>query len=316
MLKPDDNVFLLVDGHALIYRAYHAFPPLTSPNGEIVGALYGFLRILFSTIRELEPKYVAATFDHPAPTKRKQAYAFYKANRSEMPDDLKPQVDLIKEAVASLGIPVFTMAGIEADDLIGTITKKTAPLTDLQTLILTGDRDSFQLVDEHTQIYLSQIGLSKKISGGNNAILVDEKIVVEKMGVPPAQIIDLKALSGDPSDNIPGVAGIGKVSATKLLQTYGSLDAIYKVVDAGGDSKLLKGKLLEKLRAGKKDAYISQELATIDRDVELNFHCEHCELSNYNQEEASALLKDYGFTSLLKLLPKDSFEAGVQAELF
>lgn len=316
MLKNNSDIFLLVDGHALIYRAYHAFPPLTTTDGQLANALYGFLRVLLSTIKDLQPKYVAVTFDHPSPTKRKQAYAAYKANRQEMPADLQPQVALIQDAVCQLGIPVFQQAGVEADDLIGTITKITTGLKDLQTLILTGDRDTFQLVDDNVNVYLTQIGLGKKASGGNTPLTIDEDAVKEKMGVSAAQVIDLKALSGDSSDNIPGVPGIGAVRAAKLLQTYGSLDKIFELVEQGGDENLLKGTLLEKLQAGKKEAYLSRELATIDRAVKLDFDCQACDISAYDKVTASQLLTNYGFTSLLKMLPADEFEAGIQAELF
>lgn len=316
MLKNSQDIFLLVDGHALIYRAYHAFPPLSDLNGQLVNALYGFLRVLLSTIKDLSPKYVAVTFDHPSPPKRKQAYALYKANRKEMPADLQPQIALIQDAVSKLGMPVFQEAGEEADDLIGTITKTTSQLPDLYTLILTGDRDTFQLVDQNVNVYLSQIGLGKKNGGSSTPTIIDEAAVLAKTGVTPAQIIDLKALSGDSSDNIPGVFGVGAVSATKLLQNYGTLDKIYDLVDKGGDENLLKGRLLDKLQAGKKEAYLSRDLATIDRGVKLNFNCQACELSNYDKDIASVLLQKYGFNSLLKMLPADEFEAGVQAELF
>ncbi|MDR0463472.1 MAG: hypothetical protein LBG64_04625 [Pseudomonadales bacterium] len=314
--KSNKDTFLIVDGHALIYRAFHAFPILTSPKGEMVNALYGFLRVFLSTIKEVQPKYLAVAFDSVGPTKRKQVYEAYKANRKEMPDELKPQIPLIKEAIQKMNIPTFEMTGIEADDLIGTITKHTTQMDDVYTLILTGDKDSFQLVDNNVHIYLTQLGFAGNRKTISSVFSAQE--VEEKMSVKADQIIDLKALAGDQSDNIPGVRGIGNTTAIRLLQQYGDLDSIYKTVDEGDLTKepLLKGNVLAKLQQGREDAYLSRQLATIDREVELDFKLDCCATCVYDSAEIAAFLKNYNFNSLLKMLPADEFETGIQDGLF
>lgn len=306
--------FVIVDGHALIYRAYHAFPGLTDGTGRLVNAVYGFSRILLTAIRDLSPEYLAVAFDHKEKTHRAKEFEHYKANRPEMPDDLKPQIELVKEVVKALNIPSFEQAGYEADDLIGTISKQVSKdEKDVVTVIVTGDKDLFQLVDDHVHVWVP--GRGKRSVDTE----YDAGSVLKKMGVPPERVVDLKALMGDPSDNIPGVKGVGPKSAVRLLTEYGSLDGIYEAVEAltpGESTALLKGALLEKLKEDKQAAYDSYKLATIQRDVKIDFSLEPCKVSSYSKEAVTTLFKELDFQSLLSLLPKDSFETEVQQALF
>lgn len=308
--------FLIIDGHAIIYRAYHAFPPLTSPQGILVNAVYGFSRILLTAIREHTPEYIVVTFDHKKPTFRAQEYAQYKANRPEMPVDLRPQIELVKEVVSALNIPQFEMEGYEADDLIGTITRQMLEKKDILTIVVTGDKDMFQLVDEQTHVWMparGKFGVDTEY---------DPESVQKKMGVTPAQIVDLKALMGDTSDNIPGVKGIGPKTAVQLIQEFKNIEGVYATVEkiaATGEkpkSGFIKGNLFERLRADKENAFLSKKLATIDRHAPIEFQLEPCLVSDYDKEKIAELFIQLEFKSLIGLLPKDTFELGVQSALF
>ncbi|HEX9817385.1 MAG TPA: 5'-3' exonuclease H3TH domain-containing protein, partial [Patescibacteria group bacterium] len=219
--------FLLVDGHALIYRSFFAFPKsFTSPTGQLTNAVYGFSRILLTAIRNLTPLYMAVTFDHPAPTNRVKDFEFYKIHRPSMPEELRPQIEIIQQVVTALNIPQFQLEGYEADDLIGTINKRVEERDkSLLTIILTGDQDMFQLVDNDTHVYLPSRGKS------NGDTEYDQAGVVTKLGVRPDQVPDLKGLMGDSSDNIPGVKGIGPKTATALINRFETLDQVYQAVD-------------------------------------------------------------------------------------
>ncbi len=311
--------FVIVDGHALIYRAYHAFPGLTDSNGMLVNAVYGFARILLTAIRDQEPTHIALAFDSKEKTNRAKEYAAYKAHRPEMPDDLKPQISLCKQVVSALNIPQFEKPGFEADDLIGTISQRVCAETDSGqcplTVIVTGDKDLFQLVDDNVLVWLP--GRGKKSVDTE----YDADGVKSKMGVRPDQVVDMKALMGDASDNIPGVKGIGEKTAVKLLSEFETLEQLYERVeyleqDPEEKDELIKGAVLKKLISDKEQAFMSQTLATVLRDVEIDFHIEKCTVSDYDKTKVVNLFEELGFKSLLRLLPKDSFEAGVQSALF
>lgn len=308
------STFLLIDGHALIYRAYHAFPPLTDSEGQIVGATYGFLRILLSVLKQVQPKYWAIAFDHPAPTKRKLEFDFYKANRKPMPDDLQPQIPMIEEFATTLGIPEFKIPGIEGDDIIGTLAHLIVETKQADALILTGDRDSFQLVTDHIHVLVPNLGYHKD-QEGSSMTEYNPALVEQKMQLPPPAIIDFKALAGDPSDNIPGVPGVGGKTAIALLQKYQTLDNVYQALAADSLTDI-RPNVIKKLQAGRESAYISQKLATIDQNIDLDFNLEACAVDGYNKEVMAQLLTRYGFHSLIKLLPNDEFETGLQAALF
>jgi len=305
--------FLIVDGHALLYRAYHALTMITDAEGNPAGAFFGFLRILLSVLDHVQPQCWLVTFDDPAPTTRKQKYDFYKANRPPMPPELIAQIDKIKESVKLLGAPIRQIPGIEADDIIGTVSRTVRDSGQASVLILTGDKDSFQLVDETVHVLVPNSGKNNK---SDRMTEYNPVLVKQKMGVGPEQIVDYKALAGDSSDNIPGVAGIGAKTAVTLLGKFGSLDGIYQAIDQDNVADVRAG-VLTKLINGREDAYVSRELAQIDRFVEgIDFDFASCQVGNYDKDEVSDFLLHYGFKSLLKYLPQDDFEAGLQEALF
>lgn len=308
---------ILVDGHALIYRAYHAFPELTDHTGMLVNAVYGFTRILLTTIRDFHPEYLAVCFDSKEKTKRAEEFEAYKANRPEMPDDLKPQIEIIKSVVTALNIPQFAHPGLEADDLIGSFSTQLYeknPDEQPLTIVLTGDKDLLQLVDDNVHVF---IPARSKTRGD---IEYDAETVQRQIGLRPDQIVDMKALMGDASDNIPGVKGIGPKTAVALLQLHQTLDGVYasaeEIEKSGAYVAPFTKSVVAKLVVDKTQAYQSQKLATIQRDHHLDFKLETCKVSSYNKEEAVKILQQYDFRSLISLLPRDSFEVGVQAALF
>lgn len=314
----DDSLhsrFVIFDGHGLIYRAYHAFPPLSTKEGVLVNAVYGFSRILLTALNDLHPEYVAVAFDHKGPTHRSKEYVDYKAHRPSMPDDLKPQIALVKDVVDALNIPRFELEGYEADDLIGTVTAKLSTDAEIESVIVTGDKDMFQLVDKTTHVWMPARGKQ-----GIEETEYDSAGVEKKMGVKPEQIVDLKALMGDTSDNIPGVRGVGSKTAQTLIQQFGTLEKLYHRVEeiqqSGEKDAVIKGALLQKLSDGKEDAYLSQKLARIDRAVPIDFSLDPCKVSSYDKEKVSELFEEMEFRSLINLLPKDEFELGIQNALF
>ena len=236
---------IIIDSNSIIHRAFHALPPLTTQKGELVNAVYGFLLVFFKAIREFQPDFVAAAFDFPAPTFRHKKYKEYKAKRPPAPKELYQQIPKIKELLGVFGVPIFEKEGFEADDIIGTISRlapKKQVLPEIETIILSGDLDALQLIDAWTKVYALRKGVK-------NVILYDEKLVKEKFqGLIPEQILDFKALRGDPSDNIPGVTGIGEKTAIELLLKFGSLDNLYKELEENSEkTKTLKPKLKETL---------------------------------------------------------------------
>lgn len=318
------KLFLLVDGHAVIYRAYHAYPDLTDPNGMLVNAVYGFTRILLTAIRDREPEYLAVAFDHKDPTFRHDSFKDYKAHREAMPDDLIPQIEVIKRVVTALNIPQFELAGFEADDLVGTLSLQAEQLTkqttadDITSLIVTGDKDLLQLVTDKTEVFMPARG---KL--GKDMVYTPSK-VQEKMGVTPEQVPDLKGLMGDSSDNIPGVKGIGPKTAAKLINHFGSIEQLYQqiaevapeeLLATAADSGLSKS-VLAKLQADQANAVLSKDLATINRAAPVELDLSACTVRQYDKDSVIALFEELGFRSLVGLLPDDSFEHDLQAALF
>jgi DNA polymerase I len=295
---------VIIDGHALIHRAYHAIPPLTTKNGEIVNAVYGFAVILLNVLRDLDPKYIAVAFDLPGKTKRHDDYADYKATRKAAPDDLKSQISRVRKLVESFNIPVIDKVGYEADDVIGTIVKNSP--AKLENYIVTGDLDELQLVDSRTRVYTMRKGFS-------DVVIYDEAKVIERYGINPSQFIDYKALRGDPSDNIPGVSGIGEKTATNLIKEFGSLENIYQNLDK------IKPAIANKLQKDKEMAYLSQKLSTIETNLKLGFDITKCKTADFNREKLLNELSELGFKSLLSKIPtanspekfeKEEFKAG------
>ncbi|MBI5151596.1 MAG: hypothetical protein HZA34_03405 [Candidatus Pacebacteria bacterium] len=313
MADKKKETLVLIDGHALVFRAFHAFPPLTTSDGELVNAVYGFTRILLKVIKDLQPKYIAVAFDMGKPTFRHTEFVGYKAQRKETPSELISQLGRVQDMVRALNIPIFGVEGYEADDVIGTIAETMK--NKVKVLIVTGDKDAFQLVqDDKVMVYMPP-------RQREDAKEYNEKDVEEKMGIPPSLIVDYKALSGDQSDNIPGVQGVGPKTAVTLLKTFGSVDGIYEALQdpskLNGEQKtVLKEKLVEKLVNGHDSARMSRHLATIDRTVPLSFVLDNCAVSGYDKQKTVELLDKLGFKSLVNLLPADEFEKGVQEALF
>lgn len=304
--------FLLVDAHALIYRAYYAIPNLTDPNGHLVNAVYGFSKMMLGAINYFEPEYAAVCFDHKSETFRKQKYKEYKAQRAKMPDDLIPQIQIVKDVVQALNIPQFEIPGFEADDLIGTVNCKVEDShQDLLTVIMTGDQDAFQLVDDNTHVFMPA---RAKQQGDME---YDADLVAKRLGLLPSQVVDYKALRGDTSDNIPGVRGIGPKTALQLLQRFDNLENLYQFLDAHpeGDAQL-KGAVLSKLLTNRAEAFLSQDLARIDCGAPIDFELEKCRVTTYDKKIVSQIFNDLGFKSLHKMLPQDDFDQAIQEALF
>src|SRR6476659_5353970 len=209
---------MLLDGNGLIYRGYFALPPLTTSRGELVNAVFGFCSIMLRGFQDIGPDYVAVAFDLPGPTFRHERFAEYKATRQRMPDDLRDQIPLVREVVAALRIPVYELEGYEADDAVATLVDQ-AEESDLETIVVTGDLDMLQLVSPKTRLVVSLRG------GVSNTVSYDLARIDERYGLRPEQMVDYKALKGDPTDNIPGIPGVGEKTAAKLIREAGSLDA-------------------------------------------------------------------------------------------
>ena len=274
---------VLIDGNSLINRAFYALPVLSNSDGEFSNAVYGFCNILIKIIETQQPKYIAVAFDFGKKTFRHQLYADYKAGRHKMPDELASQFPLLKAVLSTMHIKFVEMEGIEADDLIGTLSKK----FDIDTIIVSGDRDLFQLVDKNVTVAFTQKGISQTTN-------VTPENIKEVYGVVADQVVSLKSLMGDSSDNIKGVQGVGPKSAQNLLELYGSLDGIYKNIDN------IKGSLQKKLIDGKDDAYLSYQLATIKRDVELDVMLSDLEYDFPFSQDTKNIFAKYEFNSILK----------------
>src|SRR6056297_33661 len=287
MNSEEKDKILLVDANSLFHRAYHALPSLKTEDGEATGAVYGFMLAFLKEINEIEPKYVAICLDFPAPTFRHKEFEDYKAGRPPTDDELKNQFPKLKEALRAFEVPFFEKEGYEADDLAGTISKKALEKDEnLEVVIVSGDRDLLQLVDENIKIGLLKTGVK-------NYTLYNKDKVKEKFGVLPERMNDLKALKGDSSDNIPGAKGIGKVTATKLLNKFKSIEDIYNALDKGeieGTSKRTQN-ILKKER---EKVFLSKKLVEIKRDVDLNFNLEEAAL-DYDNDKVIEMFKKYNF---------------------
>lgn len=314
-MTQNKKLLLVIDSSALIYRAYHAVPSWTSRDGEQINAVYGFLMTFFRIIRELHPNFVVAAFDFPAPTFRHIKFKKYKAQRPKTPQELITQFPKVKKILKSFEVPIFEEKGFEADDIIGTISKlaqKKEYGNEIETIIATGDMDALQLVNPNTKVY--------SLNGGfRNSMIYDEKEVMKRYeGLLPEQLLDFKALMGDPSDNIPGVAGVGKKTACMLINKFGSLDSVYKEIKANaqdskesesknrdksikeiGVSERIKNKLLDDIDS----AFLSKELARIKCDMGIEIDFEKSKWKEYNKQEAENILRDWGLYSLIRKLP-------------
>jgi DNA polymerase-1 len=287
-------LLVLFDGNALIHRAFHALPPLSvRRTGELVGAVFGFAQILLKVLNELQPTHYAIAFDKAAPTFRHVMYDQYKATRKETPSELVGQFGRVRELVQAFKMPVYELEGYEADDVLGTLGKQ-ASEHGIDTVIVTGDADTMQLVTDKVKV------LYPRPRGNfSDADLFDTEAVVAKYGIKPELIADFKALKGDPSDNIPGVPGIGEKTAVKLIQLFGSLEQIYEHID-----EVTPARIQTLLRENKAQADRSKQLATIVEDVPLKLDLGECEATNYDRARVVELLRELEFSSLLRKLPE------------
>jgi DNA polymerase-1 len=291
---------MLLDSNGLIYRGYHALPPLTTSKGELVNAVFGFCSILLRGIQDVQPEYVAACFDLPGPTFRHEQFAAYKATRAPMPDDLRSQFPRVREVVAALRIPVYEMAGYEADDVIGTITLD-LDTRGVDTTVVTGDLDMLQIVTEHTRLMTTRQGV-------DSTVYYDPARIWERFELRPDQMIDYKALKGDPTDNIPGVPGVGEKTAAKLVGQFGSLEGIYGRID-----EVRPDKLRDKLVEAREQVFASRELSRIVRDLPIALDLEAARLSDYDRAEVVRLFREFEFRTLIDRLPALSGESPVAA---
>ncbi|HSK51835.1 MAG TPA: DNA polymerase I [Clostridia bacterium] len=282
---------MLLDGYGLVYRGYFALPPLTTSRGELVNGAFGFCSIVLRGFQDLQPDYVAVSFDLPGPTFRHEQYADYKATRVRMPDDLRDQFPKVREIVKALRIPVYEMPGYEADDVIGTITKQVESNEDLETTIVTVDLDMLQLVGPRTRLMTTR-------SGVENTVMYDVARIDERFGLRPDQMIDYKALKGDPTDNIPGVPGVGEKTAAKLIREFESLDALYDRLN-----DVTPEKLREKLREHRDQVFQGRELSTIVRDLPVTLDLEAARLGDYDRDTVVRLFREYEFRTLIERLP-------------
>src|SRR3989344_5251422 len=293
---------ILIDGNALVHRAFHALPPLTSPKGVVTNAVFGFSSILIKTIKEIKPDYIAAAFDLPGPTFRHEKFAEYKIHREKAPQELYSQIPLVKEVLAAFGVPIYEKEGYEADDLIGTLATKAKSQKNLKIIIATGDLDALQLVDgKRVAVFTLRKGVS-------DTVVYDEDAVFARYGLKPEQLNDYRGLKGDPSDNIPGVPGVGEKTASELIKNFGSLGKLYEYLESEpkkDSKKEISEKLAEKLLTNKKQAFFSKKLSTIITDVDIDFSLEKADWrKNADVTKIETAFRDLGFSSLLKRLPE------------
>lgn len=292
---------LLLDANALIHRSYHALPPLTTPKGEQVNAVFGFATALLKAIKDEKPDYVVACFDASRETFRNEIYGGYKAHRKETDEALTLQIPRVRQIVEVLNIPLFAQKGVEADDLIGSLAKIAAD-NGLRSIIVTGDNDALQLVNGSTSVYSLRRGVT-------DTLTYSRETVYEKMGVFPEQIVDYKALAGDSSDNIPGAPGIGPKTAVELLQKYRTLDNIYAHLGE------LKERTAQILKEYKEQVMMSRRLGEIKCDLDIDLDLKSADVSNFDFSRVVSLFHELDFKSLLTKLPQGSVSS-TQGELF
>ncbi len=275
---------VIIDGNSLFYRSFYALPLLTNANGEYSNAVYGFAVQIVRIINDIKPTHIAVAFDAGKHTFRNDLYSGYKATRKPMPSELRSQLEPLKKMLKLMNIKMCEKPELEGDDVVGTLAKR---FKDIQTLIFTADRDTLQLIDDTTSVYFTKKGTTE-------LKIVDKQVLLEEQGITPSQVIDVKALQGDTSDNIPGVAGIGEKIAKNLVIKYGNLDGIYSNIDQ------ITGKMREYLINGKDNAYLSYNLAKIKTDIDVDCNLEDCKYIFPFTPGVYEFFKNYQFKSLLK----------------
>jgi len=287
----DRPKLVLIDGHALAYRAFHALPPdLATSRGELTNAVFGFTSMLLNVWQEERPDYIAVTFDRGR-TFRHDMFEEYKAHRDKMPEPMIGQMTRIEQVIEALSIPVYTAEDYEADDVLGTLARQ-AEAQGVEVLIVTGDTDTFQLIDEHTRVLISRRQFS-------DTTIYDEEGIRQRYGLEPAQLVDYKAIVGDKTDNIPGVRGVGEKTATQLLQRYGSLEGVYDHLDEVSSDRFRNA-----LEAGREEAILSQRLGRIRTEAPVELDLEACRSGTFDPEKVARLFQELEFRSLLERLPE------------
>lgn len=302
---------ILIDAQAVLHRAWHALPQLTDSQGRTTNAVYGFTALLLKLVNEQKPDYLAIAFDTKAPTFRHEKYEEYKAGREKQPQNFYDQIDFAKDIIKPFDIPVFEKDGFEADDLIGAIVKaQKKNIPNLECLIVTGDLDLCQLIDKQTSVYFLRHGISQ-------IKIYNQKTVKERFGLSPQQLIDFKALSGDPSDNIKGVPGIGPKTALNLIKKFKNIEKLYQHLEGCVKTKkrcLIKEPLMQLLLKNKKQVFLDKELVTIVQKIPgLNLK-KLKRLKAFDLEKIAHIFQGFGFKSLIKRLEKNGL--GQQNKLF
>lgn len=284
---------MIIDAFAILHRAWHALPPLSTKKGELVNAVFGFTSILLRAFKEFKPTYIALAFDRPGPTFRHKEFKEYKAQRQKQPDEFYKQIDRAREIVDAFGIPLYEKDGYEADDVIATVCKELKDSKYIETIIVTGDMDALQLVDEKTSVYTLKRGIG-------DTVIYDEQAVKERYdGLEPKQLMYFKALRGDQSDNIPGVKGIGEKTAIELVKEFKTLDTLYKELDSKKESSI-KEQVREKLVNQKEEAFQSLKLVQLISDVSIPFSLEACRYHVPDKKKLADLFQELEFKSLIK----------------
>lgn len=287
----ENKKLLIIDGHSLLYRAFHALPPLSNSKGQLTNAVYGFLLILFKAIKDVQANYVVACFDTKKPTFRHEQFEEYKAHRAPMPEGISSQIPIMKEVLAALNVPRFEKEGFEADDLVATIA--TQNQGQVKVFILSGDLDNLQLVNDNIKLYTMGKGIKE-------SVIYDAARVVERFGVRPDQMNEFKALTGDNSDNIPGVPGIGKTTAADLIQRFGSIKHLYE--ELATDTAVLKPKIKEALKANKEKAFLSLKLVDTDKNIPMDFNLDACAFGSFDRSKVAEVFSGLNFTTLMDRL--------------
>ena len=289
---------IITDSNSIIHRAFHALPPLTTKDGELVSVVYGFFSAFLKAVQDFNPDFIATCFDLPFPTFRHKKFKEYKANRTPTPKELYQQIPIVKRLLKILEVPVFEKKGFEADDLIGTVGELVKKHnSSIEVIVLSGDLDLLQLVDENIKVYILK-------KGKDNSLLYDKELVKEKyLGLSPSQLVDFRALRGDPSDNIPGVSGVGEKTTIKLLNQFQNIENLYNCLECG-KSIGINEKMKERLIQQKKKAFLSQYLARIKKDIPIKIDYKNLEWGDYDEENFINSLDKLGFKSLVKRFQK------------
>src|SRR5438067_2739324 len=280
---------VLIDSNSLIYRAFFAVPPLTTTKGELANATFGFASLLLKSLEQTTPQHIAAAFDLPVPTFRHERDATYKATRAPMPDELRPQFERCKELLTRFAVPMYSLPGYEADDVIGALSRQ-ADAAGLETIIVSGDLDPLQLVTPRIKLMTTRQGFQ-------NTVIYDEEMIRQRYGLRPDQMIDFKALKGDTTDNIPGVPGVGEKTAAKLVADHGNIEGVY------ADLTRFTPKLRESLAAHREQVFKSREMATIVTDLPVTLEVDRTRWRGYDRAAVLELFRDLEFRSLVPRLP-------------